>query len=126
MTMDLKTMHTDPRGAIYGVALPTGQELLLFFCNRGFLRGGHSHSVPEVVAVVSGHLRYHKMVKGEEKVFDLYPGDTMVNYPDEPHMGFFVEDTWLLEFKFGPGSAVGEWTTTEYEPMREQVRRSMA
>lgn len=125
VTMRLFTVHEDSRGKIYKVPLPSGQELLLFFSKAGGLRGGHSHTVPEVVSILSGHVQYHKVITGEERTFDLHAGDTVVNYPDEPHMGFFVEDTWLIEFKFGANSAVGNWETVDFEPFRKLVRESL-
>lgn len=124
MALMLNLEHEDPRGSIYKVAMPSGQELLVFFCKAGYLRGGHSHDVHEVILVLSGRLRYHKVTEGQEAILELGPGDVSYNLPGTPHMGEFLEDTWLVEWKIN--AAVGDWTTTDYEPFRKLVREKMA
>ena len=121
--MELTLEHKDARGALYRVLLPTNQELLLFFSKAGSLRGGHSHNVPELVVLLTGRLRYHKKRGDKEKVFELSAGQVVRHSPGEIHMAEFLEDSWLVEWKIN--SSVGEWVTTDYEPYRERVRRSL-
>lgn len=123
MKLSVQKVHEDPRGTIFSILLPPNRELMLFFCKAGYLRGGHSHSVPEIVIVLSGKLQYHKVVDGKEKVFELSDGDVVYNLPTEPHMAGFLLDSWVAEWKINSG--IGEWTTTDYEPFRSQVRRRL-
>ncbi len=116
----LELVHQDARGEIYRVLLPTDQELMLFFCKAGYLRGGHSHDVPEVVMLLSGRMVYHKMVDGRHEVFELGPGEVSYHEAGVPHMGEFTEDTFLIDWK--PGTKIGEFETTDYEPFRSEVR----
>mgnify|MGYP001572940857 CR=1 FL=1 len=123
MKPELTLIHEDKRGAIYSILLPTKQELMLFHSNAGFLRGGHSHDVPEIVMLLSGRLRYHKMVGGQEVVIVLEPGEISFNAPGEPHMGFFEEESWLIEWKIN--TPAGGFLTTDFEPFRDLVRERM-
>lgn len=123
MKMEIKLEYSDPRGDIYSIAIPPDQELMLFFCKAGYLRGGHSHDVPEVVLLLSGRMKYHKVVNGEDDTLELGPGEVSYNLPGQPHMGEFLEDSWLIEWKIG--TKVGDWTTTDYEPYRAMVRERM-
>lgn len=120
-----KLVHQDARGEIYSLLLPTNQELMVFHCKAGYLRGGHSHDVPEVVLVLAGHFHYHKWLNGQEVVTEMYPGNCELNRPGEAHMGEFLEDTWLAEIKLGEHAGVGQWSTTDFEPFRQRVRESM-
>ena len=74
--------------------------------------------------LVSGELEYHK-AESTLPGFAVRPGMVVWNYPGEPHYGEFVEDSWLIEFKYGPNSAVGQWENVEYEPFRKIVRERM-
>ena len=122
----LKLEHQDTRGVILQIGMPGDHELLLFFCRAGYLRGGHSHDVPEMVVLLSGRMKYHKHTEQGYTVLELRGGDVSYNQPGEAHMGEFLEDTWLVEWKLGPNSAIGKWTTTDFEPFRKQVRERMA
>lgn len=124
MSLSLQQVHEDPRGSIYSIVLPTNQELMLFFCKAGQLRGGHSHDVPELVVLLSGRVRYHTLLNGREQVVDYAAGGSIYNSANVPHMAEFLEESWVAEWKIGVH--IGEWTTTEYEPMRSRVRRSIA
>ena len=81
--------------------------------------------------VLSGKLKYHKIIKGAGTLEDphrtvttlLQAGDTSSNLSGEAHMGEFLEDTWLIEYKLGTKN--GDWTTTDYEPYRKLVRESI-
>ena len=123
--MEIRLEHSDSRGEIYRIPIPPDQELMLFFCKAGYLRGGHSHDCSEMVILLSGKMRYHKMVDGQEAVTELKPGDTSFNAPGQPHMGYFHEDSWLVEWKLGGVPASG-FKTTDFEPFRKLVRERMA
>ena len=113
----IKLEHADARGEIYSIALPDNRELMLIHSAPGAFRGGHSHDCHEVVTLLSGKMRYHKLTQ----VATIGPGDSSFNRRGEIHMGEFLEDTWLVEYKLAQKDA---WTQTDYEPMRERVRAS--
>jgi len=121
-TPRLEHVHSDARGDIYRVLIPPDQEIMLFHCKAGFKRGGHSHTAPEVVTLLAGRMNYHKVIGGVETVEEKHPGDVMRNLPDEPHMGEFLEDSWVMEWKVGPEAGVGKWETIDHEPFRVQTR----
>ena len=118
--MEIKLEHSDARGEIYSIQLPDDQELMLFHCKKGYMRGGHSHDAREMVMLLSGRMRYYKVGAFAETVVELKPGDVSYNQPGEAHMGEFLEDSWLVEAKLGTKN--GDWSTTDYEPYRQLVR----
>ena len=124
MTLALTLEHQDSRGDIYRVLLPGNQELLLFFCKAGYLRGGHSHDVPEVSLLLSGRMKYYKHTDQGDIILELRGGGVNYNQPGEAHLAEFLEDSWLVEWKID--TEIGLWTTTDYEPQRAQVRERMA
>jgi len=115
----IKLEHADSRGEIYSIELPDGQELMLLHSKAGSLRGGHSHSCDEVVVLLSGLMRYHK--RGDDTVI-MHGGETSYNPADEVHMGEFLENSWVVEYKLGTHK--GDWTQEDYEPYRAKVRAS--
>jgi len=116
-TPSIKLEHADSRGEIYSIELPDGQELMLIHSTPGSFRGGHSHSCDEVVMMLSGRMRYYK----EHDCFSMVEGAVSHNEADLNHMGEFLEDSWLVEYKF---AKKGQWTQTNFEPMREKVHAS--
>jgi len=122
--VQLKQIHQDSRGEIYQVVLPGNRELMLFHCKAGYLRGGHSHDCDELVILLSGKLRYHKWVYEADQVTDLEPGAVSYNPAGVPHMGEFLEDSWVLDWKLG-NVGIGEFVTTDFEPFRKLVRERM-
>ena len=125
MTMiNFADIHHDSLGDIYRVLLPGNRELMLFFCKAGYLRGGHSHDCDEMVILLSGRMRYHKWVNGEDQVTDLNPGEVSWNPAGWPHMGEFLEDSWVVDWKLG-GVPAGGFVTTDFEPYRKLVRERM-
>ena len=117
----LELVHRDGRGDIYRVAIPPDREIMIFRCRAGFLRGGHSHTCPEIVSVLSGRMRYHKTVDGVATVEERGPGDAWANLPGEPHMGEFLEESWVVEWKYGPDAGEGRWTTVDHAPYRDLI-----
>ena len=115
----LKLEHADARGEIYSITLPGDKELLLLFSKAGALRGGHSHDVDETVMLLTGKMRYYKKYGYAESQRILAEGDTSFNRIDEYHMGEFLEDSWVLEWKIG--TSKGEWKNINYAPWRERV-----
>lgn len=115
-------LHEDARGEIYRVLIPPDFEVMLFHCRKGFKRGGHRHTAPERVALLLGRMNYHKVIDGKSEVSEKHPGDVMLNLSDEPHMGEFLEDSWVAEWKFGPDAGIGKWETIDHEPLRAQTR----
>ena len=122
--MNLEQVHTDPRGDIYRVLLPGGRELMLFFCKAGYFRGGHSHDCDELVLLLSGKLRYHKWVNGAEDVTDLDEGGVSYTQAGIAHLGEFITDCWLIDWKLG-GVQAGGFVTVDFEPFRKLVRERM-
>jgi len=113
----IKLEHADSRGEIYSIELPDGHELMLIHSTAGAFRGGHSHSCDEVVVMLSGKMRYHK----EHYTIIMTEGAASHNEAGLNHMGEFLEDSWLVEYKF---AKKGQWTQQNYEPMREKVHAS--
>ena len=122
--LNLEQVHQDSRGDIYRVLLPGNRELMLFFCRAGYLRGGHSHDCNEMVVLLSGKMRYHKWVNGAEELTDLEEGQVSYNPAGVPHMGEFLTDCWLIDWKLG-GVPAGGFLTNDFEPFRKQVRERM-
>lgn len=68
-------------------------------------------------------MKYYKISpNGSEEQSTLLPGSFSRNMADEPHLGEFLEDSWLVEYKIG--TKARQSVTTDYEPYRDQVRRS--
>ena len=118
----LRLEHADSRGEIYSIELPDGQELMLLHSKAGSFRGGHSHSCGEVVVMLSGLMHYYKQENGHEHKLTLPSGCLSHNRAGQVHMGEFVEDSWVVEYKLG--TRKGEWTQEDYEPYRAKVRAS--
>ena len=119
---ELTLVHSDSRGELYSILLPTGQEVMLLHSVAGSRRGGHSHNVAEDVMILSGRMRYWKLSleNGAYSIEELGPGTISSNAPGQAHMGEFWEDTWLLEIKH---AKKGEWTQANYPPWRSIVER---
>ena len=119
----LALVHSDQRGELFSITLLGDRELMLLFSKAGSLRGGHAHDVPEAVMLLEGRMRYHKLdVTGKEQTEELTAGDASSNPAGQVHMGEFLEDTWLIEWKIGT-TAKG-WRNINYEPWRAKVRAS--
>ena len=115
----IKLEHADARGEIYSIDLPDGRELMLLHSLPGAMRGGHSHNCDELVVVLSGKMRYYKRsFDGQEEIQQLRGGNSSYNLAGEIHMGEFLTDTWLTEYKF---AKKGEWKQVNYAPWREKV-----
>ena len=125
MNMFLEEIHKDVRGHIYRVVLPENRELMLFHCVNGSLRGGHSHDCDEMVILLSGKMRYHKWVNGAEELTDLEEGQVSYTPAGVAHLGEFLTDCWLIDWKLG-GVPAGGFITTDFEPFRRLVRERMA
>lgn len=116
----IRLVHEDDRGEMYAIDIGD-RELMLLHSRAGTWRGGHSHNVPELVMVLTGKMRYHKRREGWD-VADavvLGEGDSSGNDAHEIHMGEFLEDTWLIEWKVCKDKH--SWENTNYEPWRGRV-----
>ena len=116
---EITKVHEDARGRMYSISLPGDRELMLLFSEKGSLRGGHSHDVPEAVLMLTGKMRYHKTGDGWERRQVLTAGQGDSHPAGEVHMGEFLEDSWLIEMKLGT-TRTG-WHNTNYEPFRKLV-----
>ena len=117
----IEQVHADARGEIYVINLPGDKELVLLHSAPGTLRGGHSHDVDEVVVMLTGKMRYHKRYEDRsEAKLELKGGDSSFNRTGVHHMGEFLEDTWLLEWKIGTNK--NGWKNIDYAPWRAKVR----
>ena len=122
----IKLEHADARGEIYSISLPDNRELMLLHSKPGVLRGGHSHSCDEIVMLLSGQMWYHKAISTDpdwvtEKTHLMDAGAGSRNLAGEVHMGAFIEDSWVIEYKFADKDS---WTQTDFEPYRARVRES--
>jgi len=115
----IKLEHSDSRGEIYSISLPKNQELMLLFSKAGVFRGGHSHDCDEIVVLLSGKMRYHKRINDTDVTQEMDGGSASFNPAGEIHMGEFLEDSWVVEYKLAPNK--DSWTQENYGPYREQV-----
>ena len=114
----VKLEHQDHRGEIYSIQLPDNRELMLLRSVAGIFRGGHSHSCDEIVALLTGKMRYHKLIAQKTIERVMKPGDVSYNPAGQIHMGEFLEESWVVEFKL---AKKGEWMQENYPPFREKV-----
>ena len=120
----IQKVHADSRGEIYSITLPDGRELMLHHSVAGALRGGHSHNYDEVVLLLSGKMRYHRLIGGKDWIGqEIRAPLSVFNQAEQVHMGEFLEDSWLVEWKIGVKADEGR--TTNYEPYRQLVTESI-
>ena len=121
-TPAIKLEHADARGEIYSIALPDDKELMLLHSLKGALRGGHSHTCSEVIVLLTGDVAYTKRSEDGNKVWyeEIHAGDASYVPAGEYHLGEFLNDSWLLEWKIGVKK--GEWKNIDYTPYRERVK----
>ncbi len=123
-TPTIEQVSTDERGEIYVVNLPGNRELILLHSRAGTLRGGHAHDVDEVVVLLTGKMAYHKRdERGKESGRVVRAGDASHNPVGLTHMGEFLEDSWVMEWKL---AKKGEWRNLDYQPWRERVKANAA
>lgn len=119
-TPTITKVSEDERGEIYAVNLPGNRELMLLHSLKGTLRGGHSHTCDEAVLLLSGSLRYTKRTPdGHEWNLDVKPGDATFNPAGVVHLGEFLEDSYLIEWKIGVTKK--GWKNTDHAPYRDKV-----
>jgi len=123
MGLKLEPVAKDFRGESWRIVFPDNREALLIFTKKGFLRGGHSHSKPEISLLLTGRVRNWKRIDDVEVVTEKSAGEFMINQADEPHLTLALEDYWLLDWKID--AHIGEWVTTNYEPYRVRVRHQL-
>lgn len=124
MEPKLEPVAKDYRGQTWRIVFPDNREAMLIFTKKGFLRGGHSHSKPEISLLLTGKVRTWKIINGEEVITEKSAGEFMSNQAGEPHLTLALEDYWLIDWKIG--AHIGEWETTNYEPYRAKVRAQEA
>ncbi len=122
-TPTIQQVSADERGEIYVVNLPDDRELVLLHSVKGSLRGGHSHNVDEIVVMLTGKMRYHKLIEGAKQEIDLEGGQSSYNCAGDIHMGEFLEDTWVMECKL---AKKGEWENSDYQPWRQKATPNAA
>lgn len=126
----LEKVHEDERGAIYSITLGPDNEMLLIFSKKGALRGGHSHNCDEVTLLLSGSMQYHKadlaLVEANwhtsEWTEEVKAGELQSNPAGIAHLGEFLEDSWLLDWRMG--AKTSEIVTTNYAPLRDRIEAS--
>lgn len=116
---EIKPIAKDFRGSSWSVLLPDGTEGVLIYTKKGAYRGGHYHTRPECSLLLSGQMKYRKMLDGEDVSFVQSPGDLLRNEPGEPHLALALESGWLFDWKLG--AKKGEWKTVNYAPYRKEV-----
>ena len=123
-TPTIQQVSADERGEIYVVNLPDDRELVLLHSVAGSQRGGHSHNVDEVVVLLSGKMAYHKRSGSSRETMEvMHAGDSSFNEAGLIHMGFFLEDSWVIEQKL---AKKGEWENFDYAPWRQEVTANAA
>ena len=75
----------------------------------------------EVVLMLTGAMRYHKVgLDGKESHDELVKaGQGSFNKSGVVHLGEFLEDSWLLEWKLG--TSKGKWRNIDHSAWRERV-----
>jgi quercetin dioxygenase-like cupin family protein len=122
--LKLEPIFEDSRGASYRVIFPDDTEMILIYTKKGAMRGGHSHDRAETSMVLSGRMKYWKKLNnGKEIEFEHGAGETLHNEPGEVHMAQALEDGWLMDWKVA--TKIGECVTTNYEPYRSKIKKSM-
>ena len=124
---EITLVSEDARGEIYSISLPGDRELMLLHSKAGTLRGGHSHDVPESNMVLTGKVKYQRIIpeawvsgrKGVSRWQILGDGGSLFNEANEIHMGEFLEDSWMIEWKVCKDKH--SWKNTNYAPWREMV-----
>ena len=114
----------DARGEIYSISLPGDRELMLLHSKQGSLRGGHAHDVDEGVMVLLGAMMYHKRAGSGELTGVLKEGGYSYNPKGLAHMGEFLGDTWLVEWKIGTHK--GAWRNFDDPDWRKKVTNSVS
>ncbi len=115
----IQQVSADERGEIYVVNLPDDRELVLLHSRVGSLRGGHSHNVDEIVVMLTGKMAYFKRDEsGKEWREEVQAGDASFNPAGLIHMGEFLEDSWVMEWKLAKSK--GE-RNNDYQPWRQKV-----
>ena len=113
-------VSADERGEIYSISLPGDREIMLLHSFKGTLRGGHSHSCDEVVLLLSGKLWYTRRTpEGEEWTSVVAAGECSFNPAGIVHLGEFLGDSWLIEWKIG--TTKEGWSNENYAPYRNKV-----
>lgn len=125
----IKLEHTDSRGEIYSISLPGDKELMLLHSKAGALRGGHAHDCDELVALLTGKIFYTKREERDDQdaaewTEVLTEGDTSFVPKGVFHLGEFLKDSWLLEWKIG--TKKGDWENIDYKPYRDKVNANVA
>jgi quercetin dioxygenase-like cupin family protein len=115
----LEPVAKDYRGESWRILFPDNREMMIIFTKKGCYRGGHSHSVPETSLLLSGKLKYWKIVDGKETIFEKSPGEPLFNKPGEIHLALALEDSWLIDWKID--AKIGEWTTANYPLYRTKI-----
>ena len=118
-TPTIELVHSDSRGEMYAINLPGDKELILIRSDKGSLRGGHSHDVDETVVILTGKMKYHKQDKKGSYAVAVKDGDASFNPAGLVHMGEFLEDTWLIEWKIDTDK--NSWHNTNDLAWRERV-----
>lgn len=119
MKLKLEPVAKDYRGESWRILFPDNREALLIFTKAGFLRGGHSHSKPEISLLLTGRVRNWKIMNNKEVVSEKSAGETMTNEAGDPHLTLALEDYWLLDWKLN--TKIGESKSTNYPPYRAKV-----
>jgi hypothetical protein len=123
----IRLIAEDKRGAAWSLKLPNGREAVLIYTKKGYYRGGHSHTVPEVSMLLTGSIHYKKRFNSDdghvqEAEFNETAGETLYNDAGEPHLAHFLEDSWLLDWKLSDGPVV----TSNYPPYRKFVDEQLS
>lgn len=125
-TPAIKLEHSDARGEIYSITLPSDKELMLLHSKQGSLRGGHAHDVSEIVVLLTGAMRYTKKIgeTGNEWWEIVQGGETSYNNIGVYHLAEFLEDSWVLEWKIGTDKY--GWKNIDDRTWRERVKANAA
>jgi hypothetical protein len=123
---EMKTIHKDARGTIYGFYFGD-TEYILLVTNKGFARGGCIHRFHDEHAVIlKGSVEYH--IRGKPvKVFK--EGDTVLVKKNTPHYFIALKPSIVMEWGPFPEEKIErhpKWRRTVEkinERKKERLRR---
>lgn len=128
--LEMKVVHEDARGKIYGIEKDGKRVLTLIGFNKGAPRGGHSHPIGETLRSLYGEADF-RFINPNEDRFKYYnasiettgtirDGESIDVPAGMAHLFTARTDALFLEL------IDGEYEATVYEPYREIVNDYLA
>lgn len=116
ITMEVTKLQSDSRGDVFLID-QDGEEILLIFTKKGYLRGGEIHEGSQYNFIVKGKVKWTYHTHSGD--WDDVVGEGETNFVPKgiPHMMEALEDTIMMEWRELPV----EKPMNYYEPFRNIV-----